>query len=97
MKKITLQWRITLLTALILAISSIALTVAAMANAEQSFVSLIEETFYMPPESALPTEPYSEGTIVAGEAATQAQIAKQSFDLRSILYCVIFTALGYIA
>lgn len=98
MKKLTLQWRITLLTALILAISSIALTVAAMANAEQSFVSLIEETFYnMPPESALPTEPYSEGTIVAGEAATQAQIAKQSFDLRSILYCVIFTALGSVA
>lgn len=70
MKKLTLQWRITLLTALILAVSSIALTAAAMVNAEQSFVSLIEETFYMPPENALPIEPYPEGTIVAGGSAT---------------------------
>lgn len=68
-----------------------------MANAEQSFVSLIEETFYIPPENALPIEPYPEGTVVAGGAATQAQIAKQSFDLRSILYCMIFTALGSVA
>lgn len=97
MKKLTLQWRITLLTALILTISSIALTAAAMANAEQSFVNLIEGIFYMPPENALPVEPYPEGTVIAGGAAAQAQIAKQSFDLRSILYCVIFTALGSVA
>lgn len=36
MKNLTLQWRIALLTALILAVSSIALTAAAMVNAEHS-------------------------------------------------------------
>lgn len=49
MKNLTLQWRIALLTALILAVSSIALTAAAMVNAEHSFMALMEETFSMPP------------------------------------------------
>lgn len=94
MKNLTLQWRIALLTALILAVSSIALTAAAMVNAEHSFMALMEETFSMPPEDAVPTEPYPEGTVVAGGAAEQAQVAKRGFDLRSVLSCVIITALG---
>lgn len=88
MKRFTLQWRITLLTALILAISSISLTAIAMANAEVFFVS---------PVDALPTESISGEASTTGEASTPAQIAKRGFDVRSILSCVVFTVLGSIA
>lgn len=40
-------------------------------------MALMEETFSMPPEDAVPTEPYPEGTVVAGGAAEQAQVAKR--------------------
>lgn len=97
MKRLTLQWRITLLTAFILTISSISLTVIAMANAEATFVSLFEESTYVSPVDALPTEGIFGEASTAGEASTPAQIAKRGFDFRSILSCVISTVLGSIA
>ena len=42
MNKLSLQWHITILTALVLAISTTALTLLAMFNAESSFMVLLD-------------------------------------------------------
>ena len=68
MKKITLQWRITLLTAIILIVSSVALTAISIINAEKSFMALIEESAYTHTTDAVPVGPDFEGTVLAGEA-----------------------------
>ena len=94
MKKLTLQWRITLLTALILAISSIALTAAAMANAEQSFVLIMESSLTRPPEAPTATNPQQAQAAVMATPALQ---AKRMFDSRSITFCAAVTVLGSVA
>lgn len=94
MRKLTLQWRVTLLTALVLIMSVIALTMASMANAENSFMALLAKT---EPQEAIGVLPENEMPAVSGipgEIATQAQLAKQSFDLRSILYGILLTMFG---
>ncbi len=92
MKRLSLQWRITLLTALVLALSSAALTAVAMVNAETAFVVLWDTA--APTAPALPEDVPTDATE---EASTPAQLAKRGFDLRSILACVVFTALGSVA
>lgn len=97
MKRLSLQWRITILTAVILFINSAALTAASMINAERSFVTLIEESISVQPVEPLPTIPYSDETTLEGKAGTPALAAKQKFDMRSILYCVLFSGIGSVA
>lgn len=98
MKRLTLQWRITLLAAIILAISSVVLTAVSMFNAEKSFMALIEENSIYSSQ-AVDALPAGEGTIdtMVGEAATPAQIAKRNFDFWSILFCILVTTLGTVA
>ncbi len=71
MKRLTLQWRITLLAAIILAISSVVLTAVSMFNAEKSFMALIEENSIYSSQ-AVDALPAGEGTkdTMVGEAAT---------------------------
>lgn len=45
MKKLTLQWRITLLTAVILAICSAVLTIFSIFNAQQVFFPLLTDQY----------------------------------------------------
>lgn len=94
MKKLTLQWRITILTALVLAACSIALTAASIVNADRAFVSLIERGRPMETVGAITAEQPKEGVVVAGVEATPAQQAKRQFSLSSILFCVVVTAVG---
>lgn len=89
MKKITLQWRITILTALVLAVCSVSLTLISIHNAEE---------LYMPVDTG------SGLTIIRGnepmpdDEPTPAplELAKQKFDGKSILFCTLFTVLGTI-
>lgn len=94
MRRLTLQWRITILTAVILVISSVALTTISMINAEQSFMKLLEANTYTQAVDAAPVKQPLEGTVLAGELATPAKIAKRGFDLRSISVCILFTIFG---
>ncbi|MDO5399744.1 MAG: HAMP domain-containing sensor histidine kinase [Eubacteriales bacterium] len=89
MKRLTLQWRITLLTALVLAACSIALTAASIVNADRAFVPLLELPMKTVEATAPPTS-----MVVAGVESTPAQLAKQQFSLSSILFCVVVTAAG---
>lgn len=94
MKKLTLQWRITILTALVLAACSIALTAVSIVNADRAFVSLIERGRPMETVGAITDEKPKGGVVVAGIEATPAQQAKRQFSLSSILFCVVITAAG---
>lgn len=100
MKKLTLQWRITLLTALVLAAATVSLTVLSIRNAEDAFIVILEEAALV--QDAIPFHGV-EGPItmdvieLPAMPSTPAQLAKWQFDLRSVLFCVIFTALGAVA
>lgn len=94
MRKLTLQWRVTILTAIVLIISVVALTMASIANAENSFMALLAGTEPQQAVSVLPEGGESVDASVPGEMATQAQQAKRSFDLRSILYGALLTLAG---
>lgn len=92
MKKLTLQWRITLLTAAILAVCSAALTALSMYNAQQDFMVLMDDQYVMvDPSAVLPPGP---GECVPALEATPAEQAKQQFDTKSVLFCLVFTAAG---
>lgn len=93
MKRLSLQCRITMLTALVLLICTVTLTVIAIHNAENTFMGLINEPV---PEVTIPDIPMEENSEQFPEAitTTPAQVAKRQFDLKSILFCVLFTALG---
>ncbi len=88
MNKLSLQWHITILTALVLTISTTALTLLAMFNAESSFMVLLDpstdtDALNIPIEANIIMDPL--------------QMAKSRFNLYSILSCVIITFLGAIA
>lgn len=92
MKKLSLQWRITLLTAVILAACSAALTALSMYNAQQNFMVLMDDLYIMVASDAAP--PPSPDETVPGVDSTPAERAKRQFDTKSILFCLIFTATG---
>lgn len=112
MKKITLQWRITLLTALVLLLCTVALTTYSIYNADRSFMPLLQQATIpakeLLPPTAVTTEPISpiEGASTPEDSsilnatptvsleAVVVQSAKQSFDLKSILFCILFTFFG---
>lgn len=90
MKKITLQWRITILTALVLIACTVTLTLLSMHNVEPIY-DLV---------------PGQENWEIMGgsklEAADEPQIApitlaKQEFNGKSILLCTVFTVIGTVA
>jgi len=89
MKKLTLQWRITILTALVLLICTAALTVISIHNAEPLYALAVSEA--SPEEWEMnPDCLESVGTA----EVLPAELAKQQFDGKSILYCGLFTILG---
>lgn len=85
MKKLTLQWRITILTAMVLLVCTVTLTAISMHNV-QPLVWLASGTSGI--DYIIPT---GEDTPVPVE------MAKAQFDTRSILFCGLFTALGTVA
>jgi signal transduction histidine kinase len=90
MRKLTLQWRITILTVLVLIICSIALTVVSILNAEKSFNEAMvaaSEAVGALPDNATIAE-------VEGADSTPAQIAKRQFDSTIILFCIVITTMG---
>lgn len=91
MKKLTLQWRITILTALVLLTCTVILTALSMHNAE---------SLYFPSDDGYEIVGYysKSGAALTDEPLpAPLQLAKQQFDGKSILYCVLFTVLGTVA
>ena len=97
MKKLTLQWRITLLTALVLALSTISLTAISIRNAEDSFIVILGASTLEPTTIGAPEKSADSAFEVPAMPATPAQAAKRQFDLRSILACGLFTIGGTVA
>lgn len=97
MKKLSLQWRITVLTALVLFVCTVTLTAIAISNAEKSFMGLIslEPAVNTMDSSAMdPLGQLSADVTTPAQVMTTAQVAKRQFDMNSILFCVLFTVLG---
>ena len=91
MRKISLQWRITLLTALVLTACTIALTALSLHNAS---------SLYLPLDAGyeIAGQSFEYGPALSDEPLPEPlQLAKQQFDARSILYCCLFTVLGTVA
>lgn len=91
MKKLTLQWRITILTAMVLLACTVTLTFLSIRNAE---------SLYMPYDDGTGGVDYIYGPeLEPGEELIPApvQLAKQQFDGKSIFLCGIFTMLGTVA
>jgi signal transduction histidine kinase len=97
MKKLTLQWRITLLTALVLALSTISLTAISIRNAEDSFIVILGASTLEPTTIGAPEKSADSAFKVPDMPATPAQAAKRQFDLRSMLACGLFTIGGTVA
>lgn len=97
MKKLTLQWRITLLTALVLALSTISLTAISIRNAEDSFIVILGASTLEPTTIGAPEKSADSAFEVPAMPATPAQAAKRQFDLRSMLACGLFTIGGTVA
>lgn len=93
MKKLSLQWRITILSALVLLACTVTLTAIAIRNAEKSFMGIISESAAMAAVPAMPAED-SAGQSPEGTAAIPVQAAKRQFDFNSIFFCILFTILG---
>ncbi len=87
--KLSLQWRVTLLTAIILIVCSVAITAFSMYNAEKMLYPLLEDT-------AVSGVVSSDTAIETGEAlpSSSAEERKHNFDLMSVWFCVAMTVLG---
>lgn len=105
MKKITLQWRITLLTALVLAVCTGALTAYSILNAEKTFVPMLLVDIARPvegshsletgdTESAIGTDDIQKDGIIDAVPVTKAYQAKRSYDNKNILFCIGVVAIG---
>lgn len=105
LKKITLQWRITLLTALVLAVCTGALTAYSILNAEKTFVPMLLVDIARPvegshsletgdTESAIGTDDIQKDGIIDAVPVTKAYQAKRSYDNKNILFCIGVVAIG---
>lgn len=94
MKKLTPQWRITLLTALVLAVCSTALTALSMYNAKDSFKDVIEPFPISEAVEEMPKHGIPADSMETAASISPAQQAQRRFDTNSILFCVLFTVLG---
>lgn len=99
----TLQWRITLLTALVLIISSISFTTFSMLNAQRTFVSLIEEYISITAidnngiaitKDNISVNDADKENQTSGVTAPFLQKVKNNFDITSIIFCFIIAVIG---
>ena len=91
MKRLTLQWRITILTALVLLVCTVTLTALSMHNAEALYIPFGDDSGAVHFMYGSAWEPGEE------PIPEPVQLAKRQFDGKSILFCGIFTALGTMA
>ncbi len=107
--KLSLQWRVTLLTAIVLIICSVALTAFSMLNAQKNLIPLLESAFsiiYVDKNTAVITKDSNNNDNVMDESVpnklgdgevygkTTPQRAKQRFNVMSISFCLILTVVG---
>lgn len=109
-QKLTLQWRVTLLTALVLIVSFVILTAFSMLNAQRNLIAVMESAFsivHYDKDSVVITKDstvdkgitsdhliQNDSTAASEYGRTTAQRAKQRFDMISILFCLFLTIIG---
>ena len=102
--KLSLQWRITLLTVLVLTICCVFLTIFSIQSAEKTLISAFGDSLEIialdngvaikKKDDVLLEEEIDEN-LVTGKAALQnISQAKQTFDINSIIFCLILTVFG---
>lgn len=85
LSKLNLRWRVTILTAIILTVCSIAFTVFSIYNARQTLYPILDHT--------VNSSPIEEGMGVA-VPAVPAEEQKALFSNKSVYFCIFMTALG---
>ena len=88
MRKITLQWRITILTALVLIVCMVTLTLLSIHNADPIYDLITGQEDW---EIIGGTELEAN---MNGPQTAPLTLAKQEFDGKSILFCTLFTIIG---
>ncbi|MBM7542271.1 sensor histidine kinase [Amphibacillus cookii] len=95
-RQLTLQWRITILTAIVLILCSAALTAFSILNAQKTLVPLINESISI-------SQNNTSGGVVIQDAdhnetesgsTTPLRTAKRDFDLGSVLFSLVITVVG---
>jgi len=89
--KLTLQWRITILIGIVLVISSTALTIFSIINAQSTLLPLINNSTNFKKPVSIRVQ-IAEDTTIQKSGLTKA--AKKSFDVKSILFCLGLTTIG---
>ncbi|MTI56298.1 sensor histidine kinase [Geosporobacter ferrireducens] len=94
--KLTLQWRITILTAIVLIICSAALTAFSILNAQRTLIPLINGSI-----SITKADDNSGDLVIQGmddnrieNGVTPLRTAKRDFDLKSIMFFLALTTVG---
>jgi signal transduction histidine kinase len=93
LSKISLQWRVTILTAIILSICFISITLFSMYNAQLMLSSVLEENSVNTSQSGIVTSGINgaDGTEII---VAPAKLRKQQFDVKSVIFCIIITIAG---
>ncbi len=89
LSKLSLRWRVTLLTAIILIIYSCAFTAFSIYNAQQMLYPILENSSV--------SYPIEDSELGIGVPAAPAQKQKELFDHKSIYFCIFVTILGTVA
>lgn len=93
--KLTLQWRITILTAIVLVICSAALTAFSILNAQRTLLPLIYDSV-----NIIKADDSSSGMVIHGiddgeiDSGVFLQTVKRDFDLKSIMFFLALTTVG---
>lgn len=83
--KLNLRWRVTILTAIVLTVCSIAFTAFSIYNARQTLYPILD--------NAVVSDPI-EGDLGVGVPAVPAKEQKDLFNNKSVYFCIIMTVLG---
>ncbi len=105
MRKLSLRWRITLLTGIVLLVCTVALTITASRNAEHQFENIVLVPVEGVPPSTITLEPSTVvGTPFVSPSmdqqvtgSKQVTEAKKDFNTVSIVALVVISALGMVA
>ena len=90
LSRLSLRCRITLLTAVVLTICSVTMTIFSMYNAQRMLYPILEDT-------VVSSTTQTESGLGIEMPAIPAQERKQQFDFHSIYFCLIMTGIGSFA
>lgn len=96
--RMTLQWRITVLVAIVLISSSVGLTAFSMFNAQRTLIPLIKDSNNINNSRGIEIRIADDNSDDSNNheytTSVMGKTAKQKFDVKSIIFCFVLTTVG---